>query len=60
MYTWELKNYIEERGHLLTREEHSVVVSRVNNPQIQDVKSDKERNITMVMEHGELLHYKCK
>lgn len=59
MYTWELENYIKERGRILTREEYYKVVNRVDNPQIKNVTVDKNGTVAMRMEHDEILQFKC-
>lgn len=59
MYTWEIERFIKERGGILTRDEYYSVVNRVNNPQIKDVKSDKDGNIEMRMEHDEIFKFRC-
>lgn len=37
MYTWELKNFVNQRNGKVSREEYIKVVNKVDNPQIVDV-----------------------
>lgn len=49
MYTWEIKNYLKERNHVLNREEFVHVVNQVDNPQVTDVKSIGDNKFSMTV-----------
>ena len=49
MYTWEIEKFLAEKNRIVTREEFYKIVSQVNNPQITDVKYDKNRNVYELM-----------
>lgn len=45
MYTWELKNFVNQRNGKVSREEYIKLVNRVDNPQIRDVKVEDENGV---------------
>ena len=44
MYTWEIEKFLAERNRIVTREEFYKVVNQVDNPQVIDVKYNKNSN----------------
>ena len=44
MYTWEIEKFLAERNRIVTREEFYKVVNQVDNPQVIDVKYNKDNN----------------
>lgn len=49
MYTWELENYLRERNFKVSRnEEFLKVVSRVENPQILDVRPVSKNTFNLI------------
>ena len=49
MYTWELENYLRERNFKVNRnEEFLKVVSRVENPQILDVRPVSKNTFNLI------------
>lgn len=44
MYTWEIEKFLAERNRIVTREEFYKIVNQVDNPQVVDVKYDKDSN----------------
>lgn len=44
MYTWEIEKFLAERNRIVTREEFYKVVNQVDNPQVIDVKYNKDSN----------------
>lgn len=49
MYTWEIENYLRERNFRVNRnEEFLKVVSRVENPQILDVRPVSQNTFNLI------------
>lgn len=44
MYTWEIEKFLAERNRIVTREEFYKIVNQVDNPQVIDVKYNKDSN----------------
>lgn len=44
MYTWEIEKFLAERNRIVTREEFYKLVNQVDNPQVIDVRYDKDSN----------------
>lgn len=44
MYTWEIEKFLAERNRIVTREEFYKIVNQVENPQVIDVKYNKDSN----------------
>ena len=40
MFTWEIKNYINQKRGVVSREEFHHLINKVDNPQIIDVKHE--------------------
>lgn len=44
MYTWEIEKFLAERNRIVTREEFYKIVNQVDNPQVIDVRYNKDSN----------------
>lgn len=60
MYTWEIENYLKERNFEVNRNEFLKVVSRVENPQILDVRPVSTNTFNLITSDDGNLTFKVK
>lgn len=61
MYTWEIEKFLASRNRIVTRDEFYQVVNQVDNPQITNVRYNKEMgSYELTTSDGGYMHFQFK